>query len=102
MSDRVYQVIGEIKEKAIGFQQQYVVERSKNEMLQKQIVELQEQISAQAETVAQLNVKVASLVEEAKAKENQAVTETKEQQLSNEEIDDLVKEIEYCIAQLKQ
>lgn len=102
MSDRLIQVIDEIRAQAIGFHQQYVAERSKNETLEAEVKALQQKISDESAKISSLASKVSSLEVELKAAEDREVKVVKDNGLSDAEIDDLVKEIEYCIERLKQ
>ena len=95
MSDGISKHIEQIRKSALHFHGQYLAERSKNEQLKGTL----EAKNAELKT---LNNEVSALKEEVKLTQNHREVSDSKNTLSNSEIDDLVKEIDYCIARLKQ
>jgi len=110
MSARVHQLLDEIREKSVKLKGQVAAERTKNETLSAEIAELKSAMNGKTEEVDNLQNKVSELSANIESLKEQSVnsesnTETTTQVggvLTNEEIDALVKEIEYCIQQLKK
>lgn len=104
MSARVHQLLDEIREKSVQWKQQVVAERAKKATLNAEIARLKDQMSRKEQEVENLQGKVTELagtIESLKEQSVNSIPQT-EVKLSNEEIDALVKEIEYCIGQLKR
>ncbi|MFT5778971.1 MAG: phage shock protein A [Crocinitomicaceae bacterium] len=102
MSDRISQLIDKVREKAILYREQYVTERSKNDELLTENERLNESLSKQNANIEELKSEVESLKQVQKTTKVQGVVSSNETGVSDEQIDDLVKEIEYCIGQLKK
>jgi predicted nuclease with TOPRIM domain len=109
MSARVHQLLDEIREKSVKLKSQVAAERAKNEALSAENSELKSAMDGKTKEVGNLQNKVSELSANIESLKEQSVnsqsnTETTTQVggvLTNEEIDALVKEIEYCIQQLK-
>ncbi|MCH2225646.1 MAG: hypothetical protein MK066_12820 [Crocinitomicaceae bacterium] len=101
MSDGISQIIGEVREKAISFHERYVAEQSKNERLQVELNASRIELEKQNALIESLNLTVSSLKQELETTKNHNVSASEGKMVSNDEIDELVKEIEYCIGQLK-
>jgi hypothetical protein len=103
MTDKIQQFIDEITLKSRALHHQLVEERAKNERFLKEIVGLQEDIATNKELINSQSVENASLKDELEAMKLQVVEKPIiSDQRKDEEIDELVKEIEYCISQLKK
>lgn len=106
MSARVHQLLDEIREKSVHLKDQITAERAKNETLSVEISELKEEINGKTQEVENLQAKVSELSASIESLKEQRVnsesTSPTGATLSNEEIDALVKEIEYCVKQLKR
>lgn len=104
MSARVHELLDEIREKSVKLKDQVAAERAKNATLSAEISEIQEEMSSKSQEVESLQGKVTELTDNIESMKEQRVNTTSDSgaNLSNEEIDALVKEIEYCIKQLKR
>lgn len=102
MSEQVYQLIDEIRNKAARMREQLESERSTNAKLTAEIEAIKGQLEIKAKENGELQGKIAELNEQIKTISEQGVEQSIEKGISNEEIDTLVKEIEYCIGQLKR
>lgn len=102
MSDRISQLIGQVREKSILHRDQYASERSKNESLQAELDALKVALSDCTTQIDELKSEVVSLGKGQRTPIKQDVNTPTETGVSDEQIDDLVKEIEYCIGQLKK
>lgn len=101
MSDRVIELIEVVKEKMILLKDQCANERSKNDELVKENAQLKEILTNQSDEISTLQTKINSLKELHVSAKEQSVHPSKEA-ISDERIDELVREIEYCIGQLKR
>ncbi len=102
MSEQVYQLIDEIRSKAAHLREQLKSECSTNAKLTTEIEALKDQLEIKANENGALQGKITELNERIEAISEQGVDQSTEKGISNEEIDTLVKEIEYCIGQLKR
>ena len=102
MSDGISKHIEQIRKSALHFHGQYLAERSKNEQLISEIETLKGTLEAKNAELKTLNNEVSALKEEVKLTQNHREVSDSKNTLSNSEIDDLVKEIDYCPARLKQ
>lgn len=103
MTDKIQQFIDEISRKSRALHHQLVEERIKNEQLRTEIVTLQEQIMANSGQIESQSLEISKLKGELEATKLQGIEEpTVSDRRKEEEIDELVKEIEYCISQLKK
>lgn len=102
MSDRVNELIEEIRGKATSMKQLISVEKEKNSGLAQEIEALKHELSSKETEVTQLKGEIASLKNDLSAKNEQSIERSTGNEISDEQIDELVKEIEYCIAQLKR
>jgi len=102
MSDRINQLIDTIREKSILLKDQVASEKAKNEELAQEIQSLKQEVSSNDEKVGELNSKITELNDGLKTAKEQSITGLEEKGISDEQIDELVKEIEYCIGQLKK
>lgn len=107
MTERIQHSMNEIRAKALELHGELVQERIKNQALQAQILEKEERLQsvllAGKESENALNAVIDQLKLDLEAAKNQIVEVFVPQNGRNEEqIDELVKEIEYCIGQLKK
>lgn len=102
MSDGISKHIEQIRKSALHFHGQYLAERSKNELLIAEIETLKNSIEAKNAELKELSAEVSALKEEIKTTQNHNEVSVPKETFSESEIDDLVKEIDYCIARLKQ
>lgn len=103
MSDRIHQLIDTVREKSILLKDQVASERSENQRLKQEIDELKQSIATRDEKISGLETKVVELNDHIETVKKENITvESVSKGMSNEQIDELVKEIEYCITQLKK
>jgi regulator of replication initiation timing len=103
MTDKIQQIIDEISRKTKVLHHQLVEERLKNEQLRLENVDLREQLMSTTSQMERLDLEVGRLKEDLVSAKKQVVeVPVTAGSVSNEEIDELVKEIEYCISQLKK
>ncbi|MFK7786181.1 MAG: hypothetical protein AB8B56_13760 [Crocinitomicaceae bacterium] len=102
MSDRVNELIDTLKEKMTLLKDQCVNERSKNDELSAENERLQANLAEKSTEISNLQSKVESLKEAQNLAKVQNVNPSEEEKISDDQIDELVREIEYCIGQLKK
>ena len=102
MSDRILELVGSIKDKVSLVKGQLEKECSKSESLQNEVVNLEGQLAEKQVELNSLSTKISALETKLITKEEQDVVVVKETGVSDNQIDELVKEIEYCIGQLKK
>ena len=102
MSDRIQELIDGIREKASSLHNQLSTERSSNQKLQDEVSGLQNQISSKEGEIVELKSKISEWETKLKTVDEQDVIGSEDTGVSDEQIDELVKEIEYCIEQLKK
>jgi len=99
MSDKIHQLISSIREKYSRVNEQLLLEKSKNEVFQNAIEKLKFQIEGQQGELSSLKNELDSAKNEMS---EQIITGSEDTMISEEQIDELVKEIDYCIGQLKE
>ncbi len=102
MSEQVNRLIDEIRGKSVRMREQIEAERATNATLTTEIATLKNEISKKQEAIQTLEGTIADLNGRIETMAEQGVDNSKGKSISNEEIDALVKEIEYCIGQLKR
>ena len=102
MADRINELIQKIREKVSQLKGQLSVEKTKNESLQIEVDQLKMQLNSSKNEVELLEAKIVSLQSDIVKAKEQSVGGLNETGVSDEQIDELVKEIEYCIGQLKK
>ena len=102
MTDTIQQIIEKIRSKSIEIHSQLIKEREKNIALEAENVALKAQLTDMADTQKVLNVEMSELKIALETAKNQVVETPISKNRKDEEIDELVKEIEYCISQLKK
>ena len=103
MTEKIQDTIQAISRKAVRIGEALRSERSKNEILQEEIYRNKEQLAVESAEIAHLKAEIESLKSALHLAENKVVEIPAPVKGRNEqEIDELVKEIEFCIEQLKQ
>lgn len=102
MSDRVNELIETLREKMILLKDQCAHERSKNDELIAENKALKSNLTEKSNEISGLQTKIESLEEAQRSAKEQSVNHSEEKNISDEQIDELVSEIEYCIGQLKK
>ena len=103
MTEKIQDTIQEISRKAVRIGEALRLERSKNEILQEEIDRNKEELAKEITANTHLKVEIESLKSALHLAENKVVEAPAPVIGRNEqEIDELVKEIEFCIEQLKQ
>lgn len=102
MTDRVQQIINDIRRKSTELHQELILERSKNELLRAELKGLGDSLEQSKQELNQHLSDIESLKMELETAKIQVVSEDHSfPKRKDEDIDELVKEIEYCISQLK-
>lgn len=92
--------IEQVRKKSLELHQQLVIERERSGSLTAEVTRLQEQLAQQVDLVAELQVRTSALQQELDEQREQARLASVE--VSKDiAIDGLVKEIDFCIQQLK-
>jgi septation ring formation regulator EzrA len=103
MTEKIQDTIQEISRKVVRIGEALRSERSKNEILQEEIDRNKEELAKEITANTHLKVEIESLKSALHLAENKVVEAPAPVIGRNEqEIDELVKEIEFCIEQLKQ
>lgn len=102
MSERVHQLIDEIRRKSAVMREQLEAERATNVSLTSEIASLREQLLTGEQRVEEMQGTITELNDRVETLKEQGANSSSASGISNEEIDALVKEIEYCIGQLKR
>ena len=103
MTEKIQDTIQKISRNIVRVGEALRMERSKNEILQEEIDRKNEQLTAEASAIVLLKEQIESLKSALHLAENKVVEVPVPVKGKNEqEIDELVKEIEFCIEQLKQ
>ncbi|HIP31265.1 MAG TPA: hypothetical protein EYG86_00740 [Crocinitomicaceae bacterium] len=102
MSDQIQTLIVSIREKFSLVKEQLLTEKAENKELKNEVEELKSQLEVQKSKLNSLEVEL----EETKNNENdfseQVISRSEGTMITEEQIDGLVKEIDYCIGQLKK
>ena len=102
MSDQINTLIASIRERYTLLNDQLLGEQSKNEQAQSEIEELKSQLDAGNEKIVSLQNALKESEENKSDVSEQVVTRSEGTMITDEQIDELVKEIDYCIGQLKK
>jgi chromosome segregation ATPase len=102
MAEMIEQLIGEIRERSREIKRNLSAERenSKNLVMEKTV--LSAEIEHLKSELKAANDKINDLKGEMEAMAARNIEQPAERKVTQEEIDDLVKEIDYCITQLKR
>ena len=79
-----------------------MTEQTKNENFQTEIEELKSQLNASNDKVNSLELKLNEAEKINNESSEQVITRSEGTMITDEQIDELVKEIDYCIGQLKK
>ena len=102
MSDRIKELVEEIRGKASDMRNQLTTERARNKQLEEELNRLKASVSEKEEAINALESKCSDLERKQDLTIETGVEIVSGPRISDTEIDELVKEIEYCIAQLKR
>ena len=102
MSDRVNELIENLREKMILLKDQCAQERSKNDELIAENEALKANLNEKSSEISTLQSMIESFKEAQNSAKEQNVSQSEEKRISDEQINELVREIEYCIGQLKK
>ena len=102
MTDRIQHIIEEIRLKSKALHHQLLEEREKNNALQAEVQLLNERLHHKNQQEEKNLAEIAALKLEMETTKSQVIEIERPQGKKDEEIDELVKEIEYCISQLKK
>lgn len=102
MSDQINTLIASIRERYTLLNDQLLGEQSKNEQAQSEIEELRSLLNAGNEKIVSLQNELKESEENKSDFSEQIVTRSEGTMITDEQIDELVKEIDYCIGQLKK
>ena len=102
MTDRLYHIIEEIRTKMLNLSKQLNDERLKYISLKEENVRLEEELAVAKEQERVLTALNTQLKSEVVSAKSQVVEVPVSLVKKDEEIDELVNEIEYCISKLKK
>ena len=102
MSDQIQILINEIREKHTRVKNQLLAEKSKNEALQNEMDATKSMLNEHKEKILQLESELKTAVENKNDFSEQVITRSEGTMITEGQIDELVKEIDYCIGQLKK
>lgn len=102
MTEHIQQIIEKIRLKVQGLHTQLTEEREKSKEFQAEIALLKENQQLQKQKEDENLSQIASLKLELETSKSQIVENSRPIGKKDEEIDELVKEIEHCISQLKK
>jgi hypothetical protein len=102
MTERIQQLIESIRLTCSGLHEKLVMEQKKNASYTSEIEELTKENSVLLENNELLVVKIEELSTKLRLAENNVNTVQGKDVPQEDQIDDLVREIEYCINQLKK
>ena len=102
MTDRIQNIIDDIRRKSVALHQQLSDEREKNSVFQSKVQLLTESVELQKQEENKLLSEISILKTELEMTKSQVVENSRPSGKKDEEIDELVKEIEHCISQLKK
>jgi chromosome segregation ATPase len=102
MTERIQQIIGTIRTKMVQMHAQLVASREKYALLETDFLSLKSQLDALQQSNNELKEKLSDVELQLITAKEQVVSTPFSVSRKEEEIDELVKEIEYCISQLKK
>lgn len=102
MSDRIQELVQSVKDKANALHEKVQVERSKNQDLENNLLKLKEELKEKETEVSRLKGEIQEYETKLKTQNLVNVESASGEKVSDAEIDELVREIDYCIAQLKK
>lgn len=101
MSEKVYQLIDEVREKSLAIKASLETERSKLKSLESELDQLKEAIAMKESDLKKKDSEIAKLMSDLETNKTMGIDVPENKGFSDEQIDELVKEIEYCIAKLR-
>lgn len=103
MTTRIQHIIDEIRRKTVALHHQLTLEREKNGSFQLEIQRLNDHLEMQKQKEEGFLSEIATLKMELEATKSQVIeVSVPSVGKTDDEIDELVREIEYCIGQLKK
>ena len=102
MPDQINVLIDAIREKVSFLHGQLSIERANNEKLRGENESMKTEIISKEKEIEAHQTRISNLDENRNATEGQGIVVAEEKIVSEQHIDELVKEIEFCIAQLKK
>jgi chromosome segregation ATPase len=102
MSDRVNELIENLRERMILLKDQCAKERSNNNDLIAENESLKANLNEKSSEISTLQATIEAFKEAQNSAKEQNVNQSDEKRISDEQIDEMVREIEYCIGQLKK
>ncbi len=103
MSDKIHQLISTLRENFMSISEDLLAERSKNQRLNEEISELKDEIQTLKSDNHSLKVALDNFRKQKNDEREEFKLQTQQNTMVSEEyIDELVKEIDYCIGQLKK
>lgn len=102
MSEKIHQLIDQIRADYKRLDDQFLEQKSKVSELQDEANSLHSKLNERENTIAALELKVNELESAKNEVSEQVIASSEGTMLSEEQIDELVKEIDYCIGQLKE
>lgn len=102
MSEKIHQLIEQIRMKYNRLNDQFMEQKSINIGLQDEVTNSRSQLKERDEKIIALEAKIDELESTRNETSEQVITGSEGTMISDEQIDELVKEIDYCIGQLKE
>lgn len=102
MSERINNLINNIREKSILLGEKLSIQEKENKDLESHAKVLRDELDSLRLENEDLKEQIISLQNDVQAKSEQSISISNETSVSDEKIDELVKEIEFCIGQLKK
>ncbi len=102
MLDPIFDLVVDIKRKVSLVKMQLEKERSDAKLLVNEIKDLRSQLAKKEVEMNNFSTKISGLETKLIMKEDQDISVIEETSISENQIDELVKEIEYCIIELKK
>lgn len=102
MSERIDNLINNIREKSILMNEKLSIYEKGKENLENQIKALKNDLNSLMLKNEGFREQIVSLQQDVQARNEQSISKSDETGVSDEKIDELVKEIEFCIGQIKK
>ncbi len=103
MSDKIHQLIEKLRENFVKKSDALLAEKSNNQLVNAKLIELKAQIEVLESENTALKVRIDDFKKQENEVEEEFILQTQQTTMvSDEHIDELVKEIDYCIGQLKK
>ena len=102
MNENTLLRINNIRDKILALHSALVLEKDNNKKLQLEVSDLKKMLSAVQTKEKELNASLDNVKQEMIAAQNQGIKPHQITGKSDEEIDELIDEIEFCIEQLKK